>query len=143
LRLPAGLTLQLLVAHAQGDDLARAGAVTAGHADELAARGPVALFLADAENQLGPVAHRDVLALPVDVDVAGDPARGDGQVPADAVRAEAEVAQRLELAELDPLADERLRDDRARDEARVLARPVVVEHPRHDAGHTERVVVVH
>ena len=38
---------------------------------------------------------------------------------------------------------ERLRDDRARDVARVLARPVVVEHPRDDAGDAERVVVVH
>ena len=46
-------------------------------------------------------------------------------------------------AEFDRLALERLRDDRAGDVARVLARPVVVEHPRHDAGHAERVVVVH
>ena len=71
------------------------------------------------------------------------PRRGDGQVAADAVGAEAEVAQRLERAQLHVLALERLRDDRPRDVARVLARPVVVEHSRHDAGHAERVVVVH
>ena len=62
---------------------------------------------------------------------------------ADAVGAEAEVAQRLELPELDALALERLRDDRPGDVARVLARAVVVEHPRDDAGDAERVVVVH
>ena len=38
---------------------------------------------------------------------------------------------------------QRLGDDRAGHIARVLARPVVVEHPRHDAGNAERVVVVH
>ena len=38
---------------------------------------------------------------------------------------------------------QRLRDDRAGDIARVLARPVVVEHPRDDAGDAEGVVVVH
>src|SRR2546422_6939762 len=36
-------------------------------ADELTAGGPVALLLPDAEDQVGPVAHRDVLALPGDV----------------------------------------------------------------------------
>ena len=41
------------------------------------------------------------------------PRRGDREVAAHAVGAEAEVAQRLERAELDGLALERLRDDRA------------------------------
>jgi len=36
-----------------------------------------------------------------------------------------------------------MRDDRPGDVARVLPRSVVVEHPRDDAGQTERVVVVH
>ena len=62
---------------------------------------------------------------------------------ADPVRAEAEVAERLELSELDALTQERLRDDRARDEARVLPRPVVVEHARDHARDAERIVVVH
>ena len=62
---------------------------------------------------------------------------------AHAVGREAEVAQRLERAELDLGARERLRDDRPGDVARVLARAVVVEHPRHDAGHAVGVVVVH
>ena len=64
-------------------------------------------------------------------------------MPANAVGAEAEVAHRLEVAELDPRARERLRDDRARDVARILTRAVVIEHPRDDARHTVRVVVVH
>jgi hypothetical protein len=64
-------------------------------------------------------------------------------VAAHAVGAETEVAHRVELAELDALALERLRDDRPGDVARVLARPVVVEHPRDDARHAVRVVVVH
>ncbi len=114
-----------------------------GHAHQLAVARPVALLLAHAEDQLAPVAHRDVLALAVDVDVAGNAVRGDHEMAADAVRAVAEVAERLELSELDARPLERLRDDRAGDEARVLPRPVVVEHPRDDAGDAERVVVVH
>ena len=105
--------------------------------------GPVAVLLAEAQDRLRPVAHRDVLALPVDVDVAGAALGRDGEVAADPVRAEAEVAHRLQVAELDRLAGERLRDDRAGDVARVLARAVVVEHARDDAGHPERVEVVH
>src|SRR5439155_19662500 len=103
----------------------------------------MALLAANAEDELGPVAHRDVLALSVDVEVAGDSACRDHQMPADAVGAEAEVAHRLELAELDGLARERLRDDRPGDVARVLARSVVVEHPCYHTGHAEGVVVVH
>ena len=143
LRLPAGLARQLLVADAERHHLARAGAVARGGRDDAPAGGPEAVLLADADDQRRPVGHRDVLALAVDVDVAGDALRGDGQVAADAVGAEAEVAQRVELAELDLLALERLRDDRAGHVARVLARPVVVEHPRDDPGEAERVVVVH
>src|SRR5581483_9229744 len=74
LRRPAGLALELLVADAQRDDLARTRPVAALDADKLAAGRPVALLLADAQDQLGPVLHRGVLALPVDVHVAGDPA---------------------------------------------------------------------
>src|SRR5437762_6858768 len=60
LRLPARLPLQLLVADSEGDHLARARPVPGRDADELATGGPVAPLLADAQDQLGPVAHRDV-----------------------------------------------------------------------------------
>src|SRR5262249_7840460 len=113
LRLPSRLALELLVADAERDHLARAGPVAAGETDQLAAGGPVAALLAYAEDQFGPVPHGDVFALPVDVHVARDAARRHGQVAPHAVRAEAEVPQRLELAELDARAHERLRDDRA------------------------------
>ena len=72
LRLPAGLAVQLLVADAQRHHLARARAGTRSASVTISRAGPVALLPPDAEDQLGPVAHRDVLALPVDVDVAGD-----------------------------------------------------------------------
>ena len=101
LRLPAGLARQLLVADAERHHLARARPEARRRRHDLAVAGPEAVLLADAEDQVDPVAHRDVRALPVDVDVAGDAVRGDGEVAADAVGAEAEVAQRLELAELD------------------------------------------
>ena len=143
LRLPAGLAVQLLVADAEGHHLGRARAVARLGRDHVPAGGPEAVRLADLDDLLRPVRHRDVLALPVDVDVAGDALRGDGQVAAHAVGAEAEVAQRVELAELDLLALERLRDDRPGHVARVLARPVVVEHARDDSGQAERVEVVH
>ena len=68
---------------------------------------------------------------------------GNRQVPPHAVRAKTEVPHRLKLAELDSLSLERLGDDRPRDVARVLPRPVVVEHARHDPGQSEGVVVVH
>jgi hypothetical protein len=64
-------------------------------------------------------------------------------VAANPVRAEAEVAQRLEVSELYRLARERLGDDRPGHVARVLARTVVVEHAGDDAGDAEGVVVVH
>src|SRR5919204_5979643 len=124
--------MQLLVADAQRHHLARAGPVAVGRRDDLAPI-PVALLATDAEDELGPLAHRDVLALPVHVQVAGNPARGDDEVPAYAVRAEAEVTHGLELSELDRLSRQCLRDDRARDVARVLARAVVIEHARDDA----------
>ena len=141
-RLPAGLAVQLLVADAQRHHLARARPDALRRRHDLALA-PVALLPPIVEDQIGPVAHRDVLALAVDVDVAGDALRRHGEVAAHAVGAEAEVAHRLERAELDRLALERLRDDRAGHVARVLARPVVVEHARDDAGHAVRVVVVH
>ena len=141
--MPAGLATKLLEPDAQRHHLAGSGPEAFGDAYELPAGRPVAVLLADAEDQLGPVAHGDVLALAVDVDVARDSVQRDHQVAAHAVGAEAEVAHRLQLAELDMLANEGLCDDRAGDEARVLARPVVVEHTCDHAGHGERVVVVH
>src|SRR6266513_1490897 len=69
-RVPAGLTVQLLVADAERHHVARAGAEAAWDGDDLAL-GPVALLPAHAQDQSGPVGHRDVLALAVDVDVAG------------------------------------------------------------------------
>ena len=134
--------MQLLVADAKRHHLARARAEALGCAHELPLD-PVALLAADPEDQVGPVAHGDVPSLAVDVEVARDPARRDGEVAAHAVRAEAEVAQRLELAELHDLSGQRLRDDRPGDVTGVLARAVVVEHPRDDAWEPERVVVVH
>src|SRR5207245_2614455 len=85
---------------------------------------PVTAVAPDAQDQLGPVAHRDVPPLAVDVEISGDAARGHHQMAAHAVGAEAEVAHRIELSELDRLAGESLRDDRAGHIARVLPRPV-------------------
>src|SRR6266540_2475272 len=73
--------MQLLVADAERHDLARAWAEALGCAHDLPL-GPVPLVAADAENQVSPVAHGDVPSLAVDVEVARDPARRDGQVPA-------------------------------------------------------------
>src|SRR6266540_6474081 len=99
-RLPAGLAVQLLVADAESHHVARAGAEACGDGDDLAL-GPVAPLLTDAQDQRGPVGHRDVLPLAVDVDVARRTVGGYGQVAADAVGAKAEVSQWLECAELD------------------------------------------
>src|SRR5207247_1373494 len=63
--------------------------------------GPVTLLFADPDDHFGPVAHGDVLPLPVHVEVTGYAVRRHREVAADAVRAEAEVAHRLELAQLD------------------------------------------
>ncbi len=142
LRLPARLAVELLVADAERHHIGRARPEASLGRDDVATA-PVPQLLAGLEDHLGPVGHRDVLALAVDVEVARDAVGRDGEVAADAVGAEAEVAHRVELAELDRLAGERLRDDRARHVARVLARAVVVEHPRDDARDPERVVVVH
>src|SRR5439155_14281143 len=65
-RLPARFALQLLVADAKCDDIARPGPESLGSTDDLALW-PIALFLADAEDQRCPVGHRDVLALAVDI----------------------------------------------------------------------------
>src|SRR5205823_4206070 len=67
--LPAGLPVQLLVAHPQRHHVGRAWAEPLGNADHLPPRRPVALLLTDADDQLGPVAHGHVLALPVDIEV--------------------------------------------------------------------------
>src|SRR5262245_9080456 len=118
--------MQLLVADAQRHDLARAGAHPSGCRDDLALA-PVALLSTDGEDEIRPLLHRDVLSLAIDVKIAGNAFRGDHQMAAHPVGAEAEVAQRLERTELDGLALERLRDDRARDVAGILAWAVVVE----------------
>src|SRR5664280_3718964 len=128
LRLPARLALELLVTDPERQHVARTRAEALLYRDQLAPGRPVTLRLADLEDLLGPVPHRDVLALPVDIEIAGDSVSGDGQVPAHPVGAKAEIAQRLEIAELDLLALERLSDDRAGDVTRILARAVVVEH---------------
>src|SRR5918994_787128 len=143
LRLPAGLAVELLVADTQGEHVGDAGAEAAFVEHDLPVVRPVPVLAPEAQDQVSPVGHGDVLALPVDVHVAGHALRRDGQVAAHAVGAEAEVAQRLERAQEDLRPGQRLRDDRAGDVARVLARPVVVEHPRDHARDAERVVVVH
>jgi hypothetical protein len=135
--------VELLVADPERLDVGCAGTEPLLRRHDLAVVRPVPVLDARAQDQLGPVGHRDVLALAVDVDVAGDAVRGDREVPPDAVGAEAEVPQRLERSQLDLRPRERLGDDRPGDVARVLARPVVVEHPRDDPGHGEGVVVVH
>ena len=136
---------QLLVADAQRHHLARAGAVAAFGRDDL--RGRPAR--SRAPRRRGGSAstqsrHRDVLALAVDVDVAGRcPCAATVRWP----RTPSVQKQKSRSGSSWPssivLALERLRDDRAGHVARVLARPVVVEHARDDAGHAERVVVVH
>jgi hypothetical protein len=50
------------------------------------------VLLAGTEDELDPVLHADVPALPVDVYVARSSLRGDGEMAANAVRAETEVA---------------------------------------------------
>src|SRR2546421_11460541 len=80
-RLPAGLAVQLLVAHAKGHHLARTGSVPLRRGQDLASL-PVALLAADAQDQVGPVTHRDVLPLAVDVEVARDPACRDHEASA-------------------------------------------------------------
>src|SRR5207244_9963812 len=111
-RAPAGLAGELLVADPQGGDLARPRAVALGGGGELPAR-PVTLRFADAQDQRSPVGDRDVLAMAVAVDVAGDPRRGHREMAPHSVRAVAEVAHRLEIPELDDRSLERLPDDRA------------------------------
>ena len=93
--------VQLLVADAQRHHVGRARAQPALVGHDVAVVAPEAVLLADAEDQVDPVGHRDVLALPVDVDVAGHAVRRDHQVAAHAVGAEAEVAERVERAQLD------------------------------------------
>ena len=139
---PSGFPVQLVVADAEGLHVAGSGAVALRDAHDLTF-GPVAVLGADPEDQACPVCHRDVVSLAVAVDVAGDAVDGDHQVAPDAIRAEAEVAHRLEVSELDDASLERLGDHRTREVARVLAGSVVVEHPRDDAWHAVGVVVVH
>src|SRR5262249_55554394 len=102
--LPPGLLVQLVVADPQRDHLARTRAEAGGRRHDFAACGPEAGLLADPQDQLRPLVHRDVLALAVDIDVAGDAVRRHRQVTADAVGTEAEVTQRLQLPELDLLS---------------------------------------
>src|SRR5712691_1138312 len=78
-RLPARLAGELLVAHAEREDIARARAIARHDRGEPPAGWPEAVVLADLEDELRPVAHRDVLPLAVDVDVAGDTAGCNGE----------------------------------------------------------------
>src|SRR5206468_5880190 len=71
LGLPAGLAVELVVADPQREHVARTRPEAVGGADDLAL-GPVPLLLAHAKDQSRPVGHRDVLALAIDVEVAGD-----------------------------------------------------------------------
>src|SRR4029450_9330832 len=107
---------------AQGHHLSGAWPVARLGRDHMPTGRPEAVLLARADDQVAPVRHRDVLALAVDVDVAGNALRSHCQVTADAVGAEAEITERLELAELDPGALPRLGGDRPRHRGRGLAR---------------------
>src|SRR5262245_35069897 len=106
--LPPGLARQLLVADAEGHHVASPRPLPTLHRDDVPVVRPKPVLDTGADDQVGPVGHRDVLALTVDVDIAGGAARRDRQVAADAVGAEAEVAERFERAELDLRSGERL-----------------------------------
>ena len=136
--------VQLLVADAQRHHVGDAGPQALLRRDDRRGRRrPEAVLDADPEDQVGPVRHRDVLALAVDVDVAGTPLAATVRWP----RTPSVQKQKSRSGSSAPSSIsgrvERLRDDRAGHVARVLARPVVVEHPRDDARDAERVVVVH
>ena len=91
LRHPARLRRQLLVADAQRHHVACTGTEAERRRHDLAVVAPEAEFLACLEDQVGPRLHRDVLSLPVDVDVTGLAVCSHGQVATDAVGAEAEI----------------------------------------------------
>src|SRR5581483_595420 len=71
-RRPAGFGGELVVADAQRHHVGDAGAETSFVDDDVAIAAPEAVLLAGLQDQLAPVAHRDVLALAVDVVVARD-----------------------------------------------------------------------
>src|SRR5581483_3572366 len=71
LRLPARLVVQLLVADAERHHVGRAGAQALLVDDDAAVARPESSVGADGDDEVAPVAHRDVLALAVDVDVSG------------------------------------------------------------------------
>ena len=141
---PAGLAMQLLVADAQRHHVGHARPEPLRIGDDMAVGRPEAVLGAGREDQVAPVGHRDVRALAVDVEVARAP-----RVPrrSDARGRRRCVKQKSRSGSSAPSSTsgrvERLRDDRPGDVARVLARPVVVEHARHDAGDAVGVVVVH
>ena len=85
--------------HAECHHVGRPGTQAALVDDDVAVGAPEAVLDPGRDDQVGPVPHRDVLTLAVHVDVAGGSLGGDHQVPADTVRAEAEVSQRLERTE--------------------------------------------
>src|SRR5664280_1044553 len=72
LGLSTGLTLELLVADAKRQYVARARPEAMRYGCQSAPSGPVTIRFADLDDLLGPVLHRDVLALSVDVEIAGD-----------------------------------------------------------------------
>src|ERR1700730_3717823 len=96
---------------------------------------PVPQLLAGPDDELVPVEDRDRRPVAVHVDVAGGAVERGADVAAHPVLDEAEVAPRPHVPQGDHVARQRLGDDGRRDEPRALARPVVVEHPRHDRRH--------
>src|SRR4029077_1786171 len=104
LRSPTRLAGELLVTHAEREDVARSGPEALGDLNEAPVRRPEPVLRSDPQDRLGPVAHRDVLALPVHVDVPGGSLRPHREMPTYAVRAVAEVTQGFEVAELDGFA---------------------------------------
>src|SRR5262249_50839629 len=105
-RLPPRLRGELLVTDPECEDVAATGAEAGGDRVKVPVVRPVAVLGAEPDDELCPVAHRDVLALPVDIDVTRHALRSDCQVAADPVRAETEVAERFEIAELDRVASQ-------------------------------------
>ena len=90
------------------------------------------------EDPLGQLADRDLRARAEVQRLALDPGHGAApDQPGDVVADVEEVARRVERAELDHVAGERLGGDRRDHRAGGLARPVGVERPRDDHGQVE------
>src|SRR5207253_681232 len=80
LRLPTCFRRELLVADTQRQHVARARPFAVLNRLDVAAVAPVSVLSPDTNDQVGPVAHRDVLSLAVDVDLAGRALPRDHQV---------------------------------------------------------------